>query len=305
MPRKARLTAVSTMHIPFPEYPNVVSIIEGKAKGPRESDWHGHSWAEINVMLEGHGIWYTEDGPYEVGVGDGMLLMPQARHRAKWPAGVHFRTGSVGFLLGRESRSLFGFQDFDKGPGPPRAEVAAWLSDALSLKPYHRLTWKGFPEWWQRLYDEGEATGGPYRALRVESAILEALARFADPSFGKPEWEQPERRGIERALRLLSETISEGNVTVAVLARAAGMSRSKFNALFRRTLGMPPHTYATALRVWMAQSALAGSRTPAAEVAQRLGFASPQHFSRAFKTVTGLTPHQYRRRWAAGWVKEL
>jgi len=67
---------------------------------------------------------------------------------------------------------------------------------------------------------------------------------------------------------------------------------------------MPPHAYATALRVWMAQSALAGSRAPAAEIAERLGFASPQHFSRAFKAVTGLTPHQYRRRWAAGWVKE-
>jgi AraC-like DNA-binding protein len=304
MARRARRELIDARHIPFPEYPNMIGIFEGLAEGPTESDRHSHPWAEINVMLEGRGTWYTDDGPYEVVVGDGSLMMPGTPHHAKWPAGVRFRAGSVSFQLGLESKPLLGFEERGPRAGSPRDELAAWLFDSLLRKPYHRLHWKGFPEWWQRLYDEQEAARGPYRALRVESAMLEVLARFADPTVGQADWEQAERRGIERALRHISKKMTEGSVTVAELARIAGMSRSKFAELFHRTLGTPPHAYATALRIWMAQSGLAGSRASAASIASALGFSSPQHFSRAFKSATGLTPQEYRRRFGAPWVKE-
>lgn len=304
MARRGLREIVDARHIPFPEYPSLVGIFEGMAEGPTASDRHSHLWAEINVMLDGRGTWFTDEGRFEVGVGDGFLLMPGTPHHANWPAGVRFRTGSVGLLLGVGNKALFGLNERSHHVGSPRDELASWLFDALSRTPYHRLRWKGFPEWWQRLYDEQQAARGPYRALRVESAVLEVLGRFADPTFGHSEWEQVERRGIERALRHIGKKMTEGPITVAELARVAGMSRSKFAELFHRTLGMPPHAYATALRIWMAQSSLAGSRVTAAAVAELLGFSSPQHFSRAFKAATGLTPQEYRRRYAARWVKE-
>jgi methylphosphotriester-DNA--protein-cysteine methyltransferase len=82
------------------------------------------------------------------------------------------------------------------------------------------------------------------------------------------------------------------------------MSRSKFAQVFHRMLGTPPHSYATALRIWLAQSGLIGCKVSAAVFAGWLGFSSPQHFSRAFKASTGLTPQEYRRRWGAPWVRE-
>jgi AraC-like DNA-binding protein len=303
MPRKGKGELIDARHIPFPEYPNMVGIFEGMAEGPAQSGLHSHPWAEINVLLEGSGLWYVDEEPYEVEVGDGFLLMPGTPHFAKWPAGIRFRCGSVNFQVDLADRTSVKFDHETTPAGSPRDELAVWLFEALSRKPYHRLKWKSFPEWWQRLHDEQEATRGPYRALRIESALLEVLSRFADPTLGQPEWEQAERRGIDRALRYISAKMTEGPVTVAELARVAGMSRSKFAELFHRTLGTPPHAYSTALRIWMAQSSLAGSRQSAASIATGLGFSSPQHFSRAFRTATGMTPQEYRRRYAAPWVK--
>ena len=297
---------VGLAHVPFPEYPNVITIAEGVGEGPRESRWHSHTEAEINVMLDGHGVWRTREVTVEVSVGDAFLLRPETEHFALWPAGVRFKTGTVDFGLGVQSKSLLGFYGSGPEPGPPRAKVTAWLLDSVLRKPFHHLRWDGFPDWWRRLYSEKEAAGGPYRALRVESALLEVLSRFADPAFGQNAGEeQGERRGIDLAMRHISEKIvAQGPVAVAELAHVAGMSRSKFAELFRHYVGMPPHAYATALRIWMAQSALASSRATAAMIASQLGFSSAQHFSRSFKTATGLTPQDYRRRWAVPWLKE-
>jgi AraC-like DNA-binding protein len=303
MARKREPISASTSHIPFPEYPNVMSIVEGTGAGPLESERHSHPWAEINVLIDGHATWYANDVAFEVRPGDGLLLMPQTPHHASWPPGLGFRFGTVAFLLGWEGRSQFGFRNPERGPEPPRAAIVTWLFEALMRRPEHHLRWDGLTTWWQQLFDEQAEPSGPYRALRVESALIEGLARFADPVFGHPEREDPERRGVARALRAISETLPQRQVSVTELARAANMSRSKFAEVFRRVLGMPPHAYAIALRVWMAQSALAGSRMTAASIAERLGFSSPQHFSRAFKSATSLTPNQYRRRWAAPWLK--
>ncbi|MBN1916421.1 MAG: helix-turn-helix transcriptional regulator [Verrucomicrobia bacterium] len=309
MTRRDQRELMDVRHVPFPEYPNVIGIFEGMFDGPRRSERHSHPWAEINILVEGHGIWNVNDIEHEVGVGDGFLVMPGTPHYAKWPANQTFRTGSVNFQVGTTGRVPLHLKDNHRGhpsdiAGSPRDELGSWLLDALSRKPYHRLKWRGLPEWWQRLSDEQEAARGPYRALRIESAMLELLSRFVDPTISAPEWEQVERRGIERALRHISMRMTDGPVSVGELARVAGMSRSKFAELFHRSLGMPPHAYATALRIWMAQSGLAGSRVSAATIAASLGFSSPQHFSRAFKAATGLTPQEYRRRYAASWIKE-
>ena len=294
---------VDARYMPFPEYPNIVGLFESIAEGPTGNDRHSHDCAEINVLLEGRGVWCTDDAEYEVELGDALLLMPGTPHHTKWPAGARFRAASVDFHVGLSGESLA----FSENPlvhvATPSDTSSGWLFEALSHKPYHRLKWEGFPDWWQRLCAEQNAAEGPFRALRVESALHEALARFADPAFRQADWKHAERRGIERALRYISRRISEGPVTVAELARVAGMSRSKFAEVFRRMLGSPPHAYTTELRMWMAQSGLAGSRATAASIASSLGFSSPQHFSRAFKAATGVTPNEYRKRWGAPWVR--
>jgi AraC-like DNA-binding protein len=304
MNNEAKRDLVDARFLPFPEYPNIVGLFETIAEGPTGKDQHSHTCAEINIMLDGHGVWCTGDAEYQVKPGDALLFMPGTPHYTKWPPGARYRSGSVDFHLDLFGQSVASAEEPPGYPATPLETSSGWLFKALSHASHHRLTWEQLPEWWQHLCEEEQAVPGPYRALRVESALHEVLARFADPAFRQPDWQHAERRGIERALRHISRKINEGPVTVTELARVAGMSRSKFAEVFRDMVGSPPHTYTTGLRMYMAQSALAGSRATAASIANSLGFSSPQHFSRAFKAATGLTPNEYRKRWGAPWLKE-
>jgi len=287
---------------PFPEYPRVIALIEGAAEGATGSDEHGHPWAEINIMLEGQGVWCAGDDEYEVKPGDAFLLMPGTQHHTKWPEGMAFRAGTIDIEIGPTAQAAPAPDKAMPPVAPTWGAIESWLLDSLVGKPYYRISWDAFPEWWQRFWDEQEAPAGRYRALRVESAMREVLARFADPDLAQPDWRKAERRGIERALRHMVRKMTEGPVTVAEMARVAGMSRSKFADQFREVLGTPPHAYATALRIWMAEAGLAGSTASAVSISESLGFSSPQHFSRVFKAATGLTPQEYRSRWGAPWV---
>lgn len=73
------------------------------------------------------------------------------------------------------------------------------------------------------------------------------------------------------------------------LAEVCGMSRSRFMAGFRATLGQSPGAYLAGWRMMLARDALA-QNMPVKEVAHRLGYGSTAAFSRAFTRICGIPP---------------
>lgn len=82
--------------------------------------------------------------------------------------------------------------------------------------------------------------------------------------------------------------------SVKDLASIAGMSRSRFAELFMEMVGEPPLRYLHRWRLAMAQDLLRRSRLPVAEVAHSIGYDSEAAFSRAFKTMFGISPRDAR-----------
>lgn len=75
------------------------------------------------------------------------------------------------------------------------------------------------------------------------------------------------------------------------LADICGMSRSRFMASFRSTMGQSPGAYLAGWRMMLARDALV-QKTPVKEVAHRLGYGSTAAFSRAFTRICGHPPSQ-------------
>lgn len=75
------------------------------------------------------------------------------------------------------------------------------------------------------------------------------------------------------------------------LAELCGMSRSRFMASFRTTMGQSPGVYLAGWRMMLARDALT-QNTPIKEVAHRLGYGSTAAFSRAFARICGHPPSQ-------------
>jgi two-component system response regulator YesN len=85
-------------------------------------------------------------------------------------------------------------------------------------------------------------------------------------------------------------------VTLEDAAERAHLSPSYFSRLFRARTGRTFSDYLTRLRVDHAKRLLSQSELDVAQIAAQTGFYDQSHFTRAFKSVTGLTPGAFRRR---------
>lgn len=83
------------------------------------------------------------------------------------------------------------------------------------------------------------------------------------------------------------------------LAGIAGLSKYHFLRLFRTTYGRTPAAYLSERRVERAQDLLRTTNLTVTEVCFAVGFASLGSFSSRFSAVTGETPRDFQKRYAA------
>ncbi len=98
-------------------------------------------------------------------------------------------------------------------------------------------------------------------------------------------------------LRRVSEYVEDnlgGQLALADLADAAGLSRMHFAAQFRLAAGMRPHAYVTHRRILRAKTMLSQTSTPIVEIALCVGFKTQPHFTTVFRRFVGYTPQQWR-----------
>ncbi|MBI1258130.1 MAG: helix-turn-helix domain-containing protein [Chloroflexi bacterium] len=86
--------------------------------------------------------------------------------------------------------------------------------------------------------------------------------------------------------------------TVESLAATVHMSRSALANQFTALVGESPMQYMTRWRMQLAAQRLRENRQEKIDViAERLGYASPYSFSKAFKRLLGVSPTEYRNRY--------
>jgi AraC-like DNA-binding protein len=117
-----------------------------------------------------------------------------------------------------------------------------------------------------RLYDHAGTAPGDYR--RLTPACEFVLKNFSQP------------------------------IAIDDLAQRVHLSASQLQREFRRLFGMNPGDYILRVRLLMARRQLEDTSNPVGQVALDCGFYDQSHFTRAFRTATGLSPLNYRRRFA-------
>jgi AraC-like DNA-binding protein len=85
--------------------------------------------------------------------------------------------------------------------------------------------------------------------------------------------------------------------TVQQVAAACNVNRMYLARLFRRFAGTGAYQFITWLKMRRAAELLCQEGTTVRQVAERLAFADPFHFSRVFKRVHGLSPDRFVRRY--------
>lgn len=107
------------------------------------------------------------------------------------------------------------------------------------------------------------------------------------------------RAGLSSAeLARLTEYIEEHldqRLSLARIARVAGMSESNLKTMFKRATGLPVHVYVVRRRVERARLLLLEGRAPASQIALDAGFTHQSHMARCMKRVLGVTPSALAR----------
>ena len=90
----------------------------------------------------------------------------------------------------------------------------------------------------------------------------------------------------------------DDDLSVERLAERASMSTRHFARLFAQRLGTPPGAYVRRVRVEEARRRIESGGVRLKRVARQCGFADEQKLRRAFRQVLGVTPMEYRERFA-------
>ena len=130
-----------------------------------------------------------------------------------------------------------------------------------------------------------------FQGLRAEVAgglVIESLSEglgLAPSTLSRP---------LARALEFIETRYAEP-ITVAAIARHAGLSESRLHAQFKTRFGLSPARAVARLRLRRAAALLAGTALPMAEIALRVGYGDQSAFARAFQRAMNETPGDYRR----------
>ena len=131
----------------------------------------------------------------------------------------------------------------------------------------------------------GQPDGWPWLLLSRSAELLGGL--YAGARVGSPAGAL-----LVQVARLLDAAPAE-RPTVALLAARLGLTPRQLLYQFRKAAGEPLALWTRRRRVAAARRLL-GQGLSVTQAAERLGYANPYHFSRAFKAVTGSAPSSVR-----------
>jgi AraC family transcriptional regulator len=231
---------------------------------------HSHRWTCLTVLLGGD---YAEriEGRWHQRAVNSLIIRPSLA-----PHGDRVGAAGARFLNIEVSDALI----------PLRADVSRPFAEwtVISAPDVVGLGWKVLRE----LHSGADADATVLDGY--VAALMAALTRDEDART-PPGW-------LARALDMIHDNVL-APPGLDALARECGVHPAHFTRVFRRHLGQTVGTYVRALRLSAAMRCLASGSATMASAGHDAGFHDESHFSRTMRTVTGLTPGQYRRLIAA------
>ncbi|MFW5884528.1 MAG: helix-turn-helix domain-containing protein [bacterium] len=233
---------------------------------------------QLHFITRGEGTmeWGAPRQSVHIDSGDAFLLFPGVWHRYRPEPGTGWDEYWVGFAGEHAARIMRPPFFAEDEPHIPVAHTDAMLDEFTEVvSRMHSTT----PALQQML---GSMTMVLLARLQMERVITDV--------GGSPAAEQ-----IHQAKRRIAE-LATGEFSGHALAEEMGVDYEWLRRAFKRHTGFSLNQYHVELRVQRAIELLETTALPIGELALRVGYADPFHFSRVFKKVTGQSPAHWRKR---------
>jgi AraC-like DNA-binding protein len=260
---------------------------------------HKHRFDEFFICLNGDGTQHCEGRILEMKRGDVFCFPAREPHCCV----VHEGKRAEGIVLYVTESVLD-----DAGIGDREILHVAQYINRIARAGDNRLplseaTGREFIKTGERMLSEDKAGHvGRMAALKMHWLTL-MLAVLRDPNTPwKVQHQLESDRGDDRISRVI-EFVNERymlKIDVGEAARIAGLSRSQFHAVFKRTTGYTLLEKVAQARIRAASRMLRESDCEIIDVAFSCGFSSLSHFYHTFKAHMGQTPKELRQGVATG-----
>lgn len=101
---------------------------------------------------------------------------------------------------------------------------------------------------------------------------------------------------IAEAVDFLHKHYLEKNFKIESLYNIASVSPKYFETLFFKEFKTTPKKYVTTLKIEQAKELLLSEKLSVSDVAEQLGYCDVYHFSKVFKSKTGFSPGEFRKK---------
>lgn len=238
-------------------------------------------------------------------IANSALLPWLANHHARgaYIAGVCMGAGylaEAGLLDGKQGTTHWAIApDFSK-----RWPKVDWRSDMFVTEDSRLLCSGGLTAAADVSLYLVEKLCGHETAVQTAKALLLNMPRASQSGYSMLPLSPPHNDDAVRAAEQLLQTGYRKDVSVDSLADTVGMSPRNFLRRFKAATGRLPGAYLRAVRIEIAKAMLECDRASVQSVASAVGYEDVSFFRGLFKRTTGMTPAEYRSRFAAMNVRQ-
>ena len=127
---------------------------------------------------------------------------------------------------------------------------------------------------------------------RLPVTILKFCAFASGLLLPEPADVSSYKKGLEKAIRILDADFSR-KITIEELAETAGMSKTNFRRIFRKSYRVSPGEYRLRKKMEAIREYMSTNRVTMKELAQRFGYTDAFAFSHQFKQYAGISPKEF------------
>lgn len=146
----------------------------------------------------------------------------------------------------------------------------------------------------EMLYIVHNSESSPFHLIGHLYLFLDYLAR-SSASIRITQGSQLHDFYIHEALEFIEHNF-QNDISVEDIAQVCGLNRTYFGKIFKEAIGKTPQDFLLRYRMNKATELLKLSRLSVADIGQAVGYANQLHFSRAFKSIYGMPPREWRNR---------
>jgi AraC-like DNA-binding protein len=226
--------------------------------------------------IQGEGWYYLNEQKYGVKSNQAFILPADVAH---WYGADPKNPWSIYWLhfTGSRAHYYLNFLQQDANPAP------------ITVSPYDERF---------LLFDDilshVEMSFNMDNVVYANTSLARFLATFNNAVYNPNPVVQPKPDPVSRTIAFMKENLSK-TLDLNELAEVAGMSASHYSAVFRSKVQSAPIKFFTFLKIQEACRQLENTQMRIKEVAYRIGYSDPYHFSRVFTNVMGVSPRDFRK----------